>query len=337
MSEASEATLCRWTLTTGIKPLHLSNTASSVLRLDPCLLSTSNLPVKMSAPNGTNYNDDVTARVTRGGLTPRPPTFQDKNEERQWLKFRLAQAFRIFGSLGYDEGIAGHITVRDNIRPDCFWVNPMGKHFSLIQPEDLLLVDHDAKILDESGPFRLLNTAAFMIHSEIHKARPDVMCAAHSHSVYGRAFSTLGKELDMITQDSCAFYNDHAVYRSFGGVVLDANEGAAIAKTIGTKKAIILQNHGILIATANIEATLHYYIALEKSCMVQLLADAAAAGTGGKTVPVTPEDAQTSYNVVGKVFPVGWFSAQPHFQVLEKREGKSFKFSETATVMQIPI
>lgn len=81
-----------------------------------------------------------------------------------------------------------------------------GKHFTLIQPEDLLLVDHDAQIQDGSGPFKMLNVAAFMIHSEIHKARPDVMCAAHSHSVYGRAFSTLGKELDPLTQDSCAFY-----------------------------------------------------------------------------------------------------------------------------------
>lgn len=129
------------------------------------------------------------------------------------------------GHNGYDEGLAGHITMRDNIRPDCFWVNPMvsteavfimeiiltwfvgkGKHFSLIQPNDLLLVDHDGKIQDGSGPFRMLNTAAFMIHSQIHMARPDVMCAAHSHSIYGRAFSTLGKELDVLTQDSCAFY-----------------------------------------------------------------------------------------------------------------------------------
>ena len=81
-----------------------------------------------------------------------------------------------------------------------------GLHFSLIQPNDLILVDHAGNILDESGPVRLLNTAAFMIHSAIHAARPDVLCAAHSHSVYGRAFSTLGKELDIITQDSCAFY-----------------------------------------------------------------------------------------------------------------------------------
>lgn len=82
-----------------------------------------------------------------------------------------------------------------------------GKHFSLIQPNDLLLVDHHCNVqLAESGPNKLLNKAAFMIHSSIHAARPDANCAAHTHSVYGRAFSTLGKELDIITQDSCAFY-----------------------------------------------------------------------------------------------------------------------------------
>lgn len=81
-----------------------------------------------------------------------------------------------------------------------------GLHFSLIQPSDLILVDHDGKILEESGSVRRLNLAAFMIHSAIHAARPDVICAAHSHSLYGRAFSTLGRELDMITQDSCQFY-----------------------------------------------------------------------------------------------------------------------------------
>lgn len=265
------------------------------------------------------------------GAAPRPPVFQDKNEERDWLKFRLAQAFRIFGNLGYDEGVAGHITVRDNIRPDCFWVNPMGKHFSLIEPEDLLLVDHEAKIQEESGPSRLLNTAAFMIHSAIHAARPDVNCAAHSHSVHGRAFSTLGKELDPLTQDACAFYEDHVVYRSYGGVVLDAEEGQRIAKQLGDKKAAILQNHGILVATASIEATLHFYIALEKSCQVQLMAEAAAASTGTKPIKVDHEDAVNTKKTVGSKL-AGWFSALPQFQLLESKEGKKFKFSASAQV-----
>lgn len=60
---------------------------------------------------------------------------------------------------------------------------------------------------------RILNTAAFMIHAAIHQARPDVNAAAHSHSIYGRSFCTLGRKLDCITQDSCAFY-DVCIYRA---------------------------------------------------------------------------------------------------------------------------
>ncbi|OCH85314.1 arad-like aldolase/epimerase [Obba rivulosa] len=249
-----------------------------------------------------------------------PPKFSSQLEEREYIKFRLAQAFRIFGNLGYDEGAAGHITVRDNIRPDCFWVNPFGKHFSLIQPGDLILVDHEGVIQDESGPIRRLNRAAYMIHSAIHEARPDVNCAAHSHSIYGRAFSTLGKDLDMITQDSCTFYNDIAVYRQFGGIVLEAEEGEHIVKALGDKKAVILQNHGLLVAAGSVEATLFFYIALEKCCQVQLLADAAADGTGDKTIKISLEEALYTYKVLGSEF-AGKVNATTYYQVLEAREG----------------
>jgi ribulose-5-phosphate 4-epimerase/fuculose-1-phosphate aldolase len=85
-------------------------------------------------------------------------------------------------------------------------VNPFGVAFSQIKASDLIQVDHTGEVI-AGGPVRLLNSAAYMIHSAIHDARPDVNCAAHSHSVYGRSFCALGRELDIITQDSCAFYN----------------------------------------------------------------------------------------------------------------------------------
>ncbi|KAF7338916.1 Aldolase-II domain-containing protein [Mycena sanguinolenta] len=243
------------------------------------------------------------SRKAFSGQAPRPPVFANKLEEREFLKFRLAQALRIFGNRGYDEGLAGHITVRDPIRSDCFWVNPFGLHFKLIQPSDLLLVDHSGQILEESGqkdgPFRILNTAAFMIHSAIHAARPDVLCAAHSHSTYGKAFSALGRTLDPISQDACAFYEDHALYTQYNGIVLDEVEGLAIAEALGSKKAAILQNHGLLVATSSIEATVHYYISLERACQVQLLADTAAATHGGKTVPINPAQAAATGKLVG--------------------------------------
>ena len=137
---------------------------------------------------------------------PSPPKFNDKYEEREYLKGRLAAAFRIFGKYGFDEGVAGHITLRDPVDPTTFWVNPFGVAFSLIKKSDLIQVDHDGKII-AGGDVKLLNAAAFMIHSAVHEARPDVMCAAHSHSIYGRSFCTLGRPLDIITQDACSFHN----------------------------------------------------------------------------------------------------------------------------------
>ncbi|KAH7074037.1 class II aldolase/adducin domain-containing protein [Auriculariales sp. MPI-PUGE-AT-0066] len=247
------------------------------------------------------------------------PKFKTKDEEREYLKHRLAQAFRIFGYMGFDEGVAGHITMRDPIDPHTFWVNPFGRHFSSLRSQDLLHVDHSGKILEDSGPERFLNKAAFMIHSEIHKARPDVNCAAHSHTIYGRAFAALGIELDMLTQDSCAFYKDHVVYKEFHGVVLDEEEGVAISKALGTKKAAILQNHGLLVATDTIEATVHFFSTLEHCCQVQLLADAAAAGRGIKPVSIPDHDALNTWRSVGDI-KGAFYSGLPHFQALERRE-----------------
>lgn len=139
---------------------------------------------------------------------PSAPKFTDKYKERDYLKGRLAAAFRIFGKYGFDEGVAGHITLRDPVDPKTFWVNPFGVAFSLIRKSDLIQVNYQGKIID-GGEVRLLNAAAFMIHGAIHGARPDVLCAAHSHSIYGRSFCTLGRKLDMITQDSCSFYDVH--------------------------------------------------------------------------------------------------------------------------------
>jgi len=245
--------------------------------------------------------------------------FEDKYEEREYLKGRLAAAFRIFGKLGYEEGVAGHITLRDPVLPGHFWVNPFGTAFRLMKRSDLILVNPEGKVV-EGGKNRRLNTAAYMIHHAVHTARPDVLCAAHSHSIHGRAFSTLGKNLDITTQDSCAFYNDLALYTSFNGIVLDEQEGHDIARALGDKKAAILSNHGLITTGDTVEAAVFWFMSLEKCCHAQLMADAAAAGRGGTTVKINEDDAAYTYKSVGS--PVaGWFSALPEFDVILAEHG----------------
>jgi ribulose-5-phosphate 4-epimerase/fuculose-1-phosphate aldolase len=235
------------------------------------------------------------------------PQSQSVEGIRRDRKNKLAAALRLFGKFGFDEGVAGHITVRDPERLDHFWVNPMGRSFKQVKVSELLLVSHTGEVVEGHG---LLNGAAFTIHSQIHMANPNVTAAAHSHSLYGKAFSSLGKLLDPLTQDSCAFYEDHVLFDDFTGVVLDNSEGKAIAAALGDRKAAILQNHGLLTVGESIEAAAWWFITMERSCQAQLMAEAA-----GTPKLIRHEVALSTRETVGNPL-AGWFSFQPLYDVI---------------------
>ncbi|HET9092264.1 MAG TPA: class II aldolase/adducin family protein [Acidimicrobiales bacterium] len=235
----------------------------------------------------------------------------DFEKERLERKQKLAAAYRLFSRFGFDEGVAGHITARDPELTDHFWVNPFGMHFGHIKVSDLILVNHEGGVVNSGQP---LNQAAFAIHSQVHAARPDVVAAAHTHSTYGRAWSTLGRPLDPITQDVCAFYEDHAVFDDYTGVVLDVEEGKRIAHSLGEKKAVILRNHGLLTVGHSVDEAAWWFITMERSCQVQLLAE--AAGTPKR---IDPEMAALTATQVGSHL-TGWFSFQPLYQRIVKEQ-----------------
>lgn len=239
--------------------------------------------------------------------TSRPAKFDSLEAERLHRKQRLAAGFRLFALYGYDEGIAGHITARDPEFPDRFWVNPFGMHFARICVSDLLLVDHDGEVLVGDHP---VNDAAFAIHSRLHKARPDVVAAAHSHSMYGKAFSALGKTLKAITQDSCAFYDDHVLFNAYSGVVLDLDEGDRIAAQLGQNKAVILQNHGLLTVGESVDSAVYFFTAMERCAQAQLAAEAA-----GEVIEIAHEVAALTHTQVGSE-QTGWFSFQGLYDMI---------------------
>jgi ribulose-5-phosphate 4-epimerase/fuculose-1-phosphate aldolase len=230
---------------------------------------------------------------------------------RLHLKQRLAAAFRLFARFGYDEGVAGHITARDPEQRDHFWVNPFGMYFGHIRASDLILVNHEGEVVKGRAK---VNRAAFAIHSRVHAARPDVIAAAHSHSVYGRSWSALGRKLDPITQDACAFYEDHALFADYTGVVLQTSEGDRIADALGRSKAVILQNHGLLTVGQSVDAAAFWFISMDKCCQSQLLAEAA-----GKPLLIRPEEAARTYTQVGSE-GAGWLSFQPLYARIVKEE-----------------
>ncbi|GAA5971378.1 hypothetical protein JCM11641_008329 [Rhodosporidiobolus odoratus] len=241
-------------------------------------------------------SSDPLARTWRGNkegtiqLHTVPDFGGDLSAKRQWVKEHLAAAFQYWGKLGYGEGVSGHITVRDPVKPDHYWMNPFAVHFSSITVSKLCLVTPDGYVSSEGAQLPI-NTAGFHIHSAIHKERPEVNSIAHCHSLHGKAWSVFGQPVDILTQDACLFYDNQAVYKSFGGIVLAQAEGENIAKALGPKNMVaILQNHGLLTMGSTVDECVYYYSALDRQCRAQLQVEAACANGLKKNV-IDNEDA----------------------------------------------
>lgn len=132
----------------------------------------------------------------------------------------------------------------------------------MISLSDLVLVNEAGQPVQPTE--HKVNTADFIIHSTIHKARPDIHAACHVHAPYGRAWSTFGRPIEMLNQDSCIFYDDLSVYKGFSGVVLTKQEGESIAKALGKRnKNVILQNYGYEISSRPARAGASIYTGLE--------------------------------------------------------------------------
>ncbi|UPU43467.1 MULTISPECIES: class II aldolase/adducin family protein [Rhodococcus] len=246
---------------------------------------------------------------------PGPPEFTDIESERRRRKTAVIGGYRILSKFGLDEGISGHITARDPEDPETFWTAPFGRHFSQVQPEELLHVASDGAVISGDGP---LNRAAFVIHSKVHEARPDVIGAVHAHGLNGKAFSSLHTRLAPITQDACAFHEDHSIYEEYHGVALDEEEGIRIADALGSNKAVILTNHGHLTVGTSVESAVWWYVSMERSMQAELTARAA-----GDPVVLHEKIAAQTYEAVGTE-KVGWFAYSTIIQKIAADEPEVF-------------
>lgn len=252
--------------------------------------------IKPSTGKGYAVSSQGAHNITMGNANPHAiPKFEDPYQERAWVLEHMAGVFRVFGRRGFTEGTAGHISVRDPVEPTTFWINPLGIHFSLLKASDMVRVDEEGNLVggNLSAP---INAAGFAIHSALHKARPNINAACHTHSKYGKAYSCFGKPLEMLNQDACTFYDTQCVYTDFGGVAIEAAEGESIAKAAGDKnRCVILQNHGLLTAGETVDEAGYLFTLMETTCEVQLMCDAAAASGLEKKIIGDEEAAYTAY------------------------------------------
>ena len=128
----------------------------------------------------------------------------------------------------------------------------------------------------------------------------------------------MGRLLDPITQDACAFYEDHGIFDDYTGVVNELSEAERIGCALGQRKAVILRNHGLLTVGETVDEAVWWFITMDRSCQAQLLADAA-----GTPVHISHESAIHTRGQVGSRL-AGWFQFQPMWDMITRQQPDLF-------------
>src|SRR5580693_6669145 len=120
-------------------------------------------------------------------MTKTPAVKTSVSAEEWETRVNLAAAYRLVALYGWDDLVFTHVSARVPGPEHHFLINPYGMMFEEITASSLVKVDLDGqKVMD--SPFEI-NPAGFTIHSCIHRAREDVSCIVHIHSLNGVAVS----------------------------------------------------------------------------------------------------------------------------------------------------
>ncbi|MFF8911116.1 aldolase [Streptomyces olivaceoviridis] len=202
------------------------------------------------------------------------------------VRQKLALTCRIAFDGGHDSGLAGQISARGQ-EPGTYYTQRLGLGFDEITEDNLLLVNEDLKVLEGSG----MPNPANRFHSWIYRAREDVNCIIHTHSLHTAALAMLEVPLIVSQMDTTPLYDDCAFLKDWPGVPVGNEEGEIISRALGDKRAILLAHHGQLVTGATIEEACTLAILIERAARLQLLAMAA-----GTIQPLDPDLAREAHD-----------------------------------------
>lgn len=194
------------------------------------------------------------------------------SDEEWQMRTDLAACYRLIAMHGWDDLVFTHISARVPGPDEHFLINAYGLFFEEMTASSLIKIDLDGnKIIDSPYP---VNPAGFTIHSAVHEARHDVGCVIHTHTRAGVAVSTQKEGLLPLSQVSL-FALSSVGYHDYEGVALNDEEKPRLVADLGDRSFLILRNHGLLAAAANIPDAFLYMYLLETACQTQIMAQSA--------------------------------------------------------------
>jgi L-ribulose-5-phosphate 4-epimerase len=189
------------------------------------------------------------------------------------LKQRLIDAGRVLEHQGLGDLTRGHVSIRVPGDANHFIMKPHSFGFDEITLENIVTCNLEGTKVGGGGR----KHSEVYIHSEIYKARPDVMSVIHAHPTYSVAFSATGQTMQPISQPSVAFADGLPYFNDSIDLIRSQELGAGVARDLGNCKAVLMRNHGVAVVGSTVDEATILTIMLENACQIQL---AAAAGGG---------------------------------------------------------
>jgi L-ribulose-5-phosphate 4-epimerase len=207
-------------------------------------------------------------------------SFAQVNEAE--LKAKVAQAVRMLAAEGL-VGSSGHVSARIP-GTNRVLINSRDASREMVQPDDIVTVDLEGKKID--GKDREPDETA--IHVAIYRARSDVHSVIHTHALYSTAFTIAQKPILPVSVHGAIFADGVPEYKE-AGKVMERKEGDALAKALGSHRAVLMRMHGAVVVGAYVEEAFCAAIQLEENAKLQITA--AALGAVNR---MTPEEVTTA-------------------------------------------
>src|SRR3954467_7095093 len=201
----------------------------------------------------------------------RIPSMRERVAPAEWqTPVDLAACYRLVHHYGMDDLVYNHISARVPGEEGHFLINAYGMTYDEISASSLVKIDLAGSVVQDSGPGSGNNQAGFVIHSAIHRGRPDVACVIHTHSPAGMAVSAMKCGLLPLTQNAMFFSG--VGYHGYEGPAVDLDEQRRLVSDLGGHVAMVLRNHGLLAVGATIPEAFVTIYWLERACRAQAIA-----------------------------------------------------------------
>jgi ribulose-5-phosphate 4-epimerase/fuculose-1-phosphate aldolase len=185
----------------------------------------------------------------------------------QQTREQLAAVYRLLSHFKWDDLVYTHVSARIP-GTEHFLINQFGLLFSEVTASNLVKVDLSGNVIGKG----VINPAGFLVHSAIHEARPDVLCAIHTHTKEGVAVSVDKRGLWPISQTAMLIINDLG-YHDYCGLILDKNEKELLKQSLSNHDFMLMRNHGLLTVGNSIGDAFLNMRRLQNACEIQLLCD----------------------------------------------------------------